>query len=217
MIGCIIQARFDSCKLPGKVLLKIDEKNTVLDFLIKQVSASKQIEKIVVATTDLPEDDLICDNLDNKKINFYRGSPKDVLDRFYKSAKKFNINTIIRILGNNPLTDPEIIDQVIKKFKNENCDYATNFLFPTYPFGTEVEVFSFDVLEKIWNKSENESDTDDITSLIMNKNEFKITNISNSKNLSHLNYSINSNENLIFIKKIIKKIQNRPIHIKDIM
>ena len=89
MIGCIIQARMGSSRLPGKVMQKVDNNCTVIDYVIKQLKSSKKIEKILVATTNLTEDDVICDNLLFQKIEFYRGSSEDVLDRYYQCAKKF--------------------------------------------------------------------------------------------------------------------------------
>lgn len=88
MIGCIIQARVGSTRLPGKVIKEIDGVNTVLDYVINQVKFSKKIEKIIVATTDLIEDEVICKNLSLLKIEFFRGSSEDVLDRYYHCAKK---------------------------------------------------------------------------------------------------------------------------------
>ena len=73
MIGCIIQARIGSIRLPGKVMQKIDNVNTVLDYVVNQVKASKKIEKIIVSTTTLPEDDIICEYLNLQKIEFLEG------------------------------------------------------------------------------------------------------------------------------------------------
>ena len=74
MICCIIQARTGSTRLPKKVIEKIDSKNTVLDYVINQVKCSKKIEKIIVATTDLIEDDVIWQYANLQKIECFRGS-----------------------------------------------------------------------------------------------------------------------------------------------
>ena len=79
MICCIIQARTGSTRLPKKVIQKIDSKNTVLDYVINQVKCSKKIEKIIVATTDLIEDDVICQCANLQKIECFRGSSEDVV------------------------------------------------------------------------------------------------------------------------------------------
>ena len=146
MIGCIIQARTGSTRLPKKVMQKIDNDSTVIHYVINQIKSSKRIEKIIVATTNLDEDDIICKYVDLQKIEFFRGSSEDVLDRYYQCARKFSIDIIVRITADNPLIDPNIIDSVIKQYKNTKCDYATNTLPRTFPYGTEVEVFSFNGL-----------------------------------------------------------------------
>jgi spore coat polysaccharide biosynthesis protein SpsF len=79
MIGCIIQARMGSSRLPGKMMKIVDGK-FLLDYVIDQLKSSKKIEKIVVATTTLPIDNLICEHLSSKNITFFRGSSNDVLD-----------------------------------------------------------------------------------------------------------------------------------------
>ena len=61
MIGCIIQARMGSTRLPGKVLKNVEGEKTILYFVVKQLQECKMIDKIVVATTDLEEDIQIVD------------------------------------------------------------------------------------------------------------------------------------------------------------
>ncbi len=78
MIGCIIQARLGSTRLPQKVLLNLDEKNSTLFYVINQLKNCKRIEKIVVATTDLKEDDLIEKTVNNFGFSCFRGNEKDV-------------------------------------------------------------------------------------------------------------------------------------------
>ena len=134
MIGCIIQARTGSTRLPGKIMQKIDSVDLVINYVINQVKCSKKIEKIIVATTDLIEDNKICENLSLQKIEFFRGSSEDVLDRYYQCAKKFSIDNIVRITSDNPLIDPNIIDLVINEYKNNKCDYASNTLHRTFPY-----------------------------------------------------------------------------------
>ncbi len=218
MIVCIIQARIGSTRLPGKVMQKIDNNYTVLDYVIQQLKSSKKIEKIVVATTNLNEDDVICNHLFSKNIEFYRGSSKDVLDRYYNCAKKFLANTIIRITGDNPLIDPNIIDLVVDEYKNHQCDFATNTLLRTFPYGTEVEVFSFETLEKAWKNSKLPSEREHVTPFIRNnKNGFNLINTEYQEDLSHLRYTVDRIEDLKLVKEIVKNIPNRPILLKHIL
>ena len=113
MVDCIIQARMGSSRLPGKVMMKIDSKNSVLDLIINQLKYSKFLENIIIATTSKTEDDVIEKFCLKNSLRCFRGSEKDVLDRYYQCAKKFNLKHIIRITADCPLIDPEIVDKVI--------------------------------------------------------------------------------------------------------
>jgi spore coat polysaccharide biosynthesis protein SpsF len=218
MICCIIQARTGSTRLPKKVIQKIDSKNTVLDYVINQVKCSKKIEKIIVATTDLIEDDVICQYANLQKIDCFRGSSEDVLDRFYQCAKKKFVDSIVRITADNPLIDPNIIDMVISKYENEKCDFITNTLNRTFPYGTEVEVFSFQSLERAWKNSKKPSEREHVTPFIRNpKNKFILNDIQQEENISHLRYTVDRIEDLKLVKQIVKNISIRPILIQDVI
>ena len=218
MIGCIIQARIGSTRLPGKVMQKIDNVNTVLDYVINQVKASKKIEKIIVSTTTLSEDDIICEYLNLQKIEFFRGSSEDVLDRYYQCAKEFSLENIVRITADNPLIDPNVIDIIIDKYKNNKCDIVSNTIHRTFPYGTEVEVFSFKTLERTWKNAVKKSEREHVTPFIYDlKNKFVLINIENEENISHIRYTVDRIEDLKLVKEIIKNIQTRPIHIQDIV
>jgi len=218
MIGCIIQARMGSIRLPGKVMQRIDKNFTTLDYVIEQLRSSKKIEKIFVATTNLTEDDIICEHLLSQNIEFYRGSSNDVLDRYFQCASKFSIDDIVRITADNPLIDPEIVDMVIEHYKNQKCDFATNTLIRTFPYGTEVEVISFDTLKKAWKNAEKPSEREHVTPFIRDpKNKFIIENLESKNDFSNLRFTVDRKEDLELVKKIVKKIHTRPVLLKDIL
>ena len=217
MIGCIIQARIGSTRLPGKVMQKIDNAS-ILDYVINQVKFSKRIEKIIVATTNLTEDDVICEHLALQKIEFFRGSSEDVLDRYYQCAKKFAIDNIVRITADNPLIDPNIVDVVIDEYKNNKCDFATNTLHRTFPYGTEVEVFSFKSLEKTWKNAKKPSEREHVTPFIRDpQNGFILINTEYQEDFSHLRYTVDRIEDLKLVKEIVKNIPARPVLIQDVI
>ena len=144
-MACIIQARVGSTRLPNKIFKKLDDKFTVLDYVLNQITSSKLINKIIIATTTLDEDNDVENYAKKLKINYFRGSSEDVLDRYYQCAKKFSITTIVRITADCPLIDPQIIDQLIKTFQSNSYDYVSNTQPITFPVGIAVEIFSFNV------------------------------------------------------------------------
>ena len=218
MIGCIIQARMGSSRLPGKVMLNIDKKNPVIYYVIEQLKHCKNLEDIVVATTRLKKDDVIVEYLERKGIKVYRGSSSDVLDRYYKCAKQFSFSKIVRITCDDPLVDPEIVDKIINKFTSNNYDYVSNIIKRTFPYGTEAEIFSFKSLERAWKNSKALYDREHVTPYFYKKNnKFKIANFSFHSDLSKLRWTLDTKKDMIIIKKIIKKIKRRPIFLKDIL
>ena len=151
-------------------------------------------------------------------IEVYRGSPTDVLDRHYQCAKKYSFDTIVRVTSDNPLNDPQIIDKAIKKMKTGKFDCITTSLLQTFPKGIHVEILSMDILKKSWKNSSIPYEREYVTPYIYNNsNKFKIYNLVNPKNLSHINFTVDKNNDLKLVRKIISKIQKRPILMKDIL
>jgi len=218
MIGCIIQARMGSTRLPGKVMKMIDEENPVLYYVLKQLQSSTLLEKMVVATTILDEDDVIENYVKNMGIDVFRGNRNDVLDRYFECAKKFDIDVIIRITADNPLIDPTMVDGMIKKFMSNTYDYLTNAHVRTFPYGTEVEIFSFKALEKAWENATKSSEREHVTQFFYNNLQlFKNHNVENSKNISNLRWTIDRQNDFLLVKSIISKIKQRPILMNDIL
>jgi len=218
MIGCIIQSRMGSSRLPGKVMMKIDGKNSILYYVVNQLKYCKNVQKFVVATTKNKEDDVIVEFSKDFGIPFFRGDTEDVLDRYYQCSKKFSFSNIVRITADNPLIDPQIVDRVIEIFQSNDYDYVTNCLIRTFPYGTEVEVFSFNALEKAWKNAKKPSEREHVTPYFYNNREkFKIFNITNSENLSHLRWTVDREEDLKLVMIIVTKIRKRPILTRDIV
>ncbi len=207
-----------STRLPGKVMLRIDEKNPVIYYVIKQISESKFCDKLVIATTTLLEDEKIVKFAKDMNISCFRGSVEDCLDRYYQCAKEFSLSTIVRITCDNPLIDPTLVDDAILFYKSNSYDYVTNCRPRTFPQGTEVEIFSFSALERAWKEAKKTSEREHVTPYLYNNpDQFKIFNIKNNENVSQLRWTIDRKEDLEFVKKIVSKIKKSPILMSDIL
>jgi len=217
MIGCIIQARTGSNRLPKKILKKLDEK-TVLDYVIQQTNKSKKIEKMIIATTHLEEDNIIENFCEKRNIECFRGSVDDVLDRHYQCAKKYSFDPIVRVTSDNPIVDPEIIDLAIEKFLNGKFDMVTTCNKRSYPYGISVEVFSFKALKKSWEKSGLPSEREHVVLYLQNKkNNFKIFNLVNDENLTYINCTVDNEADFQLVKKVVLGIKERPILMKHLV
>ena len=217
-IGCIIQARMGSTRLPGKVLMEVIEGKPVLYYVINQLKYCKSFEKLIIATTTLPEDDKIVQFCMDNDVNYFRGDSKNVLERHYRCAEKFSLSTVIRMPADKPLLDPEVVDKVVEAFNSNSYDYVTNFLPSTYPSGTEVEVLSFNALKIAYEKAILPSEKEHVTNYIYDhKDDFRIFNVVNSENLSNFRWAVDRIEDLRLVREIVSNIHKSPILIKDIL
>ena len=218
MNGCIIQARMGSTRLPGKILKNIDEKNNVLDFLLNQLNYSKKIDEIIIATTKNREDDVIEEFSRKRKIECFRGEENDVLNRYYQTAKKYSVDNIIRITSDNPLIDPEYIDKGLDIFLSKKLDLLSTSESNTFPYGVVFEIISFSAIEKISKKELSNFEKEHVTSFFYsNQDKFKIYSYIFENNVSNIRCSIDTLNDLIFVRELLKKIENRPVIVSDII
>lgn len=202
MVTAVIQARMGSSRLRGKVMLEISG-NPILYYVIKRVLSAKKIEDVIVATTNKNEDDIIVEFCNKIGIEIYRGSESDVLDRYYKCAKKFDLEDIVRITADCPLIDPKIIDSVVDVYMNGGYDYVTNTMPPTFPDGMDVEVFSFNTLSTAWENAKWTSEREHVTLFIRERPHlFKIKNVENEEDLSYIRLTLDQIEDYKLIKSI---------------
>ena len=206
-----------SSRLPGKVLMKSGNGMPLLYHVINQLRHCSKVKNLVIATTTNQEDDEIEKFADNNSVNVFRGSEKDVLDRYFQCAKKYSFSTIVRITSDCPLIDPQIVDKVIERFFSGNYDYATNTLIRTFPIGTDAEVFSFSALETAWKNAQLPSEREHVTPYLRNKGNFKTINVENDTNISNLRLTVDRIEDFELIKEILNNISINPIHLEDIL
>jgi len=151
-IGVIVQARTGSNRLPEKVLkdLPFGSGITVLEQDIRRLKKSQKTDEIIIATTTKPEDERIVNIAKKEGVKFFRGSVKDVLARYYLSAREFNIDIVIRVTSDCPCIDWDIVDMLVDEHINNNADYTSNTIKRTFPHGLDVEVVNVDALEQAY-------------------------------------------------------------------
>lgn len=202
---CIIQARAGSTRLPNKVLMRV--KNVpLLEYEIRRVKMSKKIDKIIVATGDKKANDKIEKLCSKMGVNCFRGSEDNVLDRFYKCSLKYpEYKNIIRITGDCPLIDPDVIDQVIRFYEKGKYDYASNILNETYPDGMDIEVFSLKALEESNKNAKLMSEREHVTLYIRNNKKYKKGNLEAKKDYSKFRLTVDEKKDFEVIKFLIEK------------
>ena len=209
-IGIIIQARTDSNRFPKKVL-KIINQQPVLWHVINQCKEMNL--DIIVATTKRKKDDPIVKIAKKMKVKFFRGSKNDVLDRYYQTAKKFNLNGIIRITADCPFIDPKESMKVVKSLKLKKTDYIS-LDEKTYPDGLDIEGFTFESLELAWKNARLKSEREHVTPYIYKfPKKFKINVIQVPKNLRRpeIRLTIDNPEDLILVRQIMLKFNKNKL------
>ena len=204
----ITQARLGSSRLPGKVLLEVN-KIPILKIHLDRLSKSKNIDKIIVATTNNSEDDIIEKNVVDWGYEVYRGSENDVLDRFYQAVINFKPNWIVRVTSDCPLIDPILVDKVIEFTQSANKDYGSNIIDETFPDGQDIEVFKFTALEHAWKVAKILSDREHVTPYIRNNSTlkggiiFSAINYKNDIDYSKIRITVDEQKDFDLISKII--------------
>lgn len=156
---CIIQARMDSTRLQGKVLLKIMG-YPMLWHIVQRIKKAEEIHQIIIATTNLERDKQIIQFAQQNKIIWYAGSSEDVLDRYKRASQLVDAEIIVRVTSDCPLIDPVTLDRAVKYYKNNDYDYVRLDVDNMFSRGLDVEVFSkrllFDTAEKAVDKASRE-------------------------------------------------------------
>lgn len=176
-----------STRLPGKVMLELVGK-PVLWHIYNRLKNCNLLDLVVVSTGEYEKNREICEFASLNNIPFYSGSETEMIDRIYQTAKKFHANAIVRITADCPLIDPKIVDRLILEFRNKNSeiDIVTNNKIQSFPQGLDAEIYSFEILEKMW-KEIKEPEFREWFPLYIDKNPtlFRILNIKNSLDLSN--------------------------------
>ncbi len=166
-VVAVIQARMGSSRLPGKVLAEI-EGRAMLEHVVERVLACSAIHRVVVATTELPEDDELAARARALGVDVYRGSAHDVLDRYRGAAAAAGARVIVRVTADCPLLDPAVIGAVVGAL-DDGVDYASNTHVRTFPRGLDVEAFHADTLTRIARLATSAAAREHVTSFVLER------------------------------------------------
>ena len=210
-VVAIIQARMGSSRLPGKTMADV-EGQPMLGHVIDRVRCAGKVNRVVVATSTAPADDIIASFCESIGTPCHRGSESDVLDRFYQAARAEKAHTVVRITGDCPLIDPAIIDRVIEQFQRGGLDYVSNAMVRTFPDGLDTEVFSAAALEAAWRDGRMSSDREHVTPYLRT-GKFRTANVANdlSATTGHHRWTVDEPADLEFVRAVYAAFRGQPI------
>jgi len=202
----ILQARVSSTRLPGKVLKPLLGE-PMLFRQVERIQRSGLIDKLVVATSSDPTDDEIDSECRTRGLACFRGSLDDVLGRFYQAASAYKPEHVVRLTGDCPLADPELIDRIIEFHINGGYDYSSNTLAPTFPDGLDVEVCRFCCLEQAWQEASLPSQREHVTPFIHQQPlRFYLGSYVNDRDLSYLRWTVDELDDFEVVTTIYEKL-----------
>ncbi len=201
MILSIIQARMSSRRLPGKVLMPLFGVPMLL-LMVDRVMEARKIDKVVVATSIDSSDDPIWDLCNEKGIPCYRGDLFDVLGRFYTLAQVIRPEHIVRLTGDCPMIDSEVIDKTVLHHVQGGYDYTRN---QGYPDGMDVEVMTFKALQTAWKEAQSDYDREHVCPYLYgNPDKFKIGAYQNGVDQSNIKISVDTPEDYQKLSHILE-------------
>ncbi|MBC9933800.1 cytidylyltransferase domain-containing protein [Chitinophaga qingshengii] len=210
----VTQARIGSTRLPGKVLKTING-ISLLQIHLERIGLAQKTNKIKVATTLETGAEAICEIAATLGVEYYQGNTTDVLDRFYHAVKEERPDYVVRVTADCPLIDPKIIDKVISFAVTNRLAYASNTMVTTFPDGMDVEVFTFDALEKAWKEAVLGSDREHVTPYIWRNSTFKggemflSGNVTNEPDYGSLRLTVDEPADLELITKLITQLGSK--------
>jgi spore coat polysaccharide biosynthesis protein SpsF len=205
LIAAIVQARIGSTRLPAKVFSDI-KGFPLIWHVVDRLKRSKYLDEIIIATTKYTKDNRIEKWSKENDVLCFRGSEKNVLDRYYHAAKKFKADIIVRITADDPCKDYKIIDKVIELLLRTDSDYASNNRPPTYPEGMDVEVFKSTALHRTQLEASSTYDKEHVTPYMSEENGFTVSSQVNRENLSFHRWTIDEESDLIMMREIYEHL-----------
>jgi spore coat polysaccharide biosynthesis protein SpsF len=221
-VVAIIQARMTSSRLPGKVLLDLCGE-PVLGWVVERARRAHSLDEVMVATTTDAADEVLVDFCRARGYAVFQGNVFDVLDRYYRAAQQARADVIVRLTADCPLIDPAEIDHVVAEFFEQKVDFAANRLPPpwkrTYPIGLDIEVCSFQALERAWREAGQKYEREHVLPYLYDQaGRFKTYLVNASSDYGQLRWTLDTPADLEFLRSVCRYFAfEDPIHWKDVL
>lgn len=200
-IIAIVQARMGSTRLPNKVMKKINGV-PMIELLLNRLSQSKELDQVLVATSIDAKNNLLVKHVRALGYVCEQGSEDDVLERYVKAAKAHQADVVVRITGDCPLVDPELVDECIRRFRRDHVDYFSNTNPPSYPDGLDIEVVALAALEQAMCESNKAFDREHVTPYVREIGRFNTSGMQNNEDLSGLRWTVDESTDFEVITNV---------------
>jgi spore coat polysaccharide biosynthesis protein SpsF len=201
----VVQARTGSTRLPGKVLADLHGR-PMLGFQLDRL-ARLSGGQVVVATSDKAADDAIADVAASRGVAVVRGPELDVLARFGHVIERYPADTIVRLTGDCPLVDPEVVSDAVRLHLRAEADYTSNVLPRSFPKGLDVEVVAVPALREAISKAEDPAEREHVTPYVYRRPErFRLANLACDEPLGDESWTVDTAEDLAEVRRIVARV-----------
>lgn len=203
----IVQARMTSTRLPGKVMLRLGDK-TVLGQVLVRCSLIQGIDEICCAIPVGNEHDVLVAEAEKYNALVYRGSEKNVLERYYEAAKTCKADVVMRVTSDCPLINPVVCSKVLESHLENKAEYTCNNMPPSWPHGYDCEVFGAEEMEKAIRYSLLPDDFEHVTGWM--RRSLKVINIANPNgNEHHIRVTLDTEKDYEVIKFFFEGLKEK--------
>ena len=207
---CIIQARMASTRLPGKVLLELAGR-TVLSHVLERCRAVPGIDAVCCASPEGADCDLVVAEAKRCDVEIFRGSEKDVLDRYYGAAKALHADFVLRVTSDCPLIDPELCGRVLAEVTLGRADFASNNISVTWPHGLDCEAFTFALLERTSRESLIYAEREHVGLFMRHASGVRRANVAaEEKNIGHHRWTLDTPQDYAFFDALFPRLPEGP-------
>lgn len=206
--GIIVQTRMGSTRLPGKVMKALCGK-PVIEHVIDRLKQCAGADEIIIATTNMSQDDVIVEQAEKNGVKWYRGSQDDVLSRYYGAAEDNKLELVVRVTSDCPLIDPKLIDEMLGFYLQNKYDIVTNagsdVSKRTFPRGLDNEIFSFGLLEEAHRTAKETYQREHVTPYIY-ENSHSIYYYMNETDYSRYRWTLDTEEDFMLIETVYRHL-----------
>ncbi len=206
----LIQARFNSHRLPGKVLRSLHGR-PMLRWVVDRVSDSSLVTRILVATSTEVSDDPIYNFCKNENIRCARGPLENVAMRLSQIARREGELAFARVSADSPVIDPKIIDQAIVLYNTNDCDLVTNVFPRSFPKGQSIEVIKLKSMRHLLHGGATDEELEHVTKYFYsNPENFKICNFSSGEKYSDARLTVDTAMDLHLMEQLLRRCRGNP-------
>ncbi len=218
---CIVTARMTSKRLPGKPLRELAGRE-LLGRVLDRVNAAQSASEVIVATSTHRTDDPVKAFCDKEATRCFRGSMNDVTGRLLAAALSIGAQAFVRISGDSPVVDPQLIDCAVDVYGTTCPDLATNVYPKTFPAGQSVEVINAYALQELWSQQRDSVDAAQLNEHVTlgfykSPRSWNIANFTSGLSGPHPSMAVDTLGDLMHLAALLHRASGGPTGWRDLL